>query len=32
LNCRLPWLDLPAVEGCAVVGDGEFEVAHLAMA
>jgi hypothetical protein len=32
LNCRLPWLDLPAVEGGAVVGDGEFEVAHLAMA
>ena len=28
LDGRLAGLDLPAVEGGAVVGDGEFEVAH----
>ena len=28
LDGRLGGLDLPAVEGGAVVGDGEFEVAH----
>jgi hypothetical protein len=32
LDGGLAGLDLPAVEGGAVVGDGEFEVAHLAMA
>ena len=32
LNGRLARLDLPAVEGGAVVGNGEFEEAHLAMA
>jgi len=28
LDSRLAGLDLPAVEGGAVVGNGEFEVAH----
>ena len=28
LDGRLAGLDLPAMEGGAVVGDGEFEVAH----
>ena len=32
LDGGLARLDLPAAEGGAVVGDGEFEVAHLAMA
>jgi hypothetical protein len=32
LDGRLAGLDLPAVEGGAVIGDGEFDVAHLPMA